>query len=91
MEQVGKMSFCYYYKEHTFSFNLIPKGLSWFQTSLTLTALQLRCMIISCHFRVAALSGHTALPFSPSSIALKMNRSQLSAICRCGQSGEVID
>ena len=59
--------------------NLEPLGthLRWFQTSLLLAALPLRHMIIACHFRVAALNGHTALAFSPSGIALKLNRSQL--------------
>ena len=46
---------------------------------------------IACCFRVAALSGNTALALSPSGIAPKLNRIQLSAICRGGQSGKVID
>ena len=48
-------------------------------------------LITICRFRVAPLSGHAALAFSPRSIAPKLNRSQLSVICRCGQSGEDID
>ena len=35
--------------------------------------------------------GHGALAFSPSGIAPELNRIQLSAICRGGQSGKVID
>ena len=46
---------------------------------------------IACCFRVAALSGNAALAFHPAAIAPKLNRSQLSAICRSGQSGKVID
>ena len=56
-----------------------------------LGALPLRCVITACRFRVAALSGQAALALSRSGIAPKMNRSQLSAICRCAQSGEDID
>ena len=48
-------------------------------------------VIIACCFRVAALSGNAALALSPSGIAPKLNRIQLSAICRGGQSGKVID
>ena len=48
-------------------------------------------MIIACCFRVAALSGHAALALTSSDIAHKLNRIQLSAICRGGQSGKVID
>ena len=48
-------------------------------------------VIITCCFRVAALSSHAALALSPSGIAPEVNRIQLSAICRCGQSGKVID
>ena len=48
-------------------------------------------VIITCCFRVAALSGNAALALSPSGIAPKLNRIQLSAICRGGQSGKVID
>ena len=65
--------------------------LCWFQTSLPLAALPLRRMIIACCFRVAALSGNAALALSPSGIAPELNRIQLSAICRGGQSGKVID
>ena len=63
----------------------------WFQTSLPLTALPLCHVIITCCFRVAALSGHVALALSPSGIAPELKRIQLSAICRVGQSGKVID
>ena len=48
-------------------------------------------VIIACCFRVVALSGNAALALSPSSIAPELNWSQLSAICRGGQSGKVID
>ena len=48
-------------------------------------------VIIACCFRVAALSGNAALALSPSCIAPELNRIQLSAICRGGQSGKVID
>ena len=48
-------------------------------------------VIIACCFRVAALSGNAALALSPSGIAPELNRIQLSAICRGGQSGKVID
>ena len=65
--------------------------LCWFQTSLPLAALPLCRVIIACCFRVAALSGNTALALSPSGIAPELNRIQLSAICRGGQSGKVID
>ena len=65
--------------------------LCWFQTSLPLAALLLRRVIIACCFRVAALSGNAALALSPSGIAPELNRIQLSAICRGGQSGKVID
>ena len=70
---------------------VLDQKLSWFQTRLPPTALPLRCVIIACCFRVAAISGHTALTFSPSGIVLKLNRSQLSVVCCCGQSGEDID
>ena len=63
----------------------------WFQTSLPLAALPLCRVIIACCFRVAALSGNAALALSPSGIAPELNRIQLSAICRGGQSGKVID
>ena len=80
--------------------------LRWFQTSLLLTALPLRRVIIflwythntaqvytaqACCFRVAALFGYAALALSPSGIAPELNRIQLSVICRDGQSGKVID
>ena len=48
-------------------------------------------VIIACCFRVAALSGNAASTLSPSGIAPKLNRIQLSAICRGRQSGKVID
>ena len=48
-------------------------------------------MIIACCFRVAAPSGNAALALSQSGIAPELNRIQLSAICRGGQSGKVID
>ena len=67
------------------------RELNWFQTSLLLAALPLHRLITACHFIVAAFSGHAALAFSLRSIALKLNKSQLSAICPCRQSGEVID
>ena len=38
-----------------------------------------------------ALSGNAALALSPSGIAPELNRIQLSAICRGGKSGKVID
>ena len=58
---------------------------------LPLAALPLCRVIIACCFRVAALSGNAALALSPSGIAPELNRIQLSAICRGGQSGKVID
>ena len=70
---------------------LIGLDLSWFQTSLPLTTLLLHRPITACRFRVAALSGHAALAFPPSDITLKLNWSQLSVVCHCGQSGEVIN
>ena len=48
-------------------------------------------VIIACCFRVAALSGNAALAFHRAAIAPELNRIQLSAICRSGQSGKVID
>ena len=63
--------------------------LSWLQTRLT--ALPFHGLITACHFIVVALSGQATLAFSPSGIALKLNRCQLSAVCHCGQSSEVID
>ena len=65
--------------------------LCWFQTNLPLAALPLRRVIIARCFRVAALSGNAALAFHRAAIAPKLNRIQLSAICRGGQSGKVID
>ena len=65
--------------------------LCWFQTSLPLAALPLCRVIIACCFRVTALSGNAALALSPSGIAPELNRIQLSAICRGGQSGKIID
>ena len=44
----------------------------------------------ACNFRVAALSGHATLAFSQSSIAHRLKRIQLCAVCRFGQSGRVI-
>ena len=64
--------------------------LCWFQTSLPVSALLLRRVIIACCFRVAALSGNAALAFHRAAIAPELNRIQLSAICRGGQSGKVI-
>ena len=61
-------------------------ALCWFQTSLPLCR-----VIIACCFRAAALSGNAALVLSSSGIAPELNRIQLSAICRGGQSGKVID
>ena len=66
-------------------------ALSWFQTSLPLAALPLCRVIIACCFRAAALSGNATLALSPSGIAPELNGIQLSAICRVGQSGKVID
>ena len=66
-------------------------SLCWFQTSLPLAALPLCHVIIACCFRVAALSGNAALAISLNGIAPELNRIQLSAICRGGQSGKVID
>ena len=63
----------------------------WFQTRLPLTALPHYRLITACRFRGAALSDHSVLTFPPRDIALKLNRSQLSAVYRCGQGGEVID
>ena len=48
--------------------------------------------ITTCCFRITAPSGHAALvAFSPSGIALKMNRIQLSVVCHCEQSSGVIN
>ena len=63
--------------------------LCWFQTNLPLAALPLRRVIIACCFRVAALSGNAALGFHPAAIAPKLNRSQLSAICRGGKAARL--
>ena len=70
---------------------IVKRKLCWFQTSLPLAALPLCRVIIACCFRVAALSGNAALALSPSGIAPELHRIQLSAICRGGQSGKVID
>ena len=59
--------------------------------SLPLAALPFDRLITACRFRVAALSGETALAFSPRGIAPKLNRCQLYAVYRCGQNGENID
>ena len=67
----------------------LKAALCWFQTSLPLAALPLPRLIIACCFRVGALSSHAALALSPSCIAPELNRIQLSAICRGGQSGKV--
>ena len=64
--------------------------LCWFQTNLPLCR-YVRRVIIACCSRVTALSGHAALALSQSGIAPELNRIQLSAVCRCGQSGGVID
>ena len=70
---------------------------TWFPDGLYNAAFRLACrsalchVIIACCFRVAALSSLAALALSPSGIAPKLNRIQLSAICRGGQSGKVID
>ena len=66
----------------------LKAALCWFQTSLPLAALPLPRLIIACCFRVGALSSHAALALSPSCIAPELNRIQLSAICRGGQSGK---
>ena len=56
-----------------------------------LTALLLCGMIIACHFRITALSGHATLALSRRGIASKLNRSQLCVVCRSEQSGEVVN
>ena len=76
-----------YYVQNEWSHSL----LCWFQTNLPLAALPLCRVIIACRFRVAALSSNATLALSPSGIAPDLNRIQLSAICRGGQSGKVID
>ena len=65
---------------------------SWFQTSLLLTALLFHRLITACCFRGAALSSHAALiGFSTEGHCSQVESSQLSAVSRCGQSGEVIN
>ena len=79
-----------------FSFHVLHSYLtvilifSCFQTSLLLTALPLRCIITTCCFRVAALSGHSAFALSHSSMAPELIRIQLSVDCCCGKSGLLI-
>ena len=64
----------------------VSMPLSWFQTSLLLTAFLLRHLITACRLRVSALSSHAALTFSPSSIAFKLNRSLRSAaVCKAAR------
>ena len=68
--------------------------LCWFQTSLPFTALPLRRVITAwspLDVSWLQLLAATRFGFSSSGIAPKLNRSQLYAICRCGQSGKVID
>ena len=62
----------------------VNHALCWFQTNLPLCR-----VIIACCFRVAALSGNAALALSPSGIAPKLNRIQLSAICRDGRQDHI--
>ena len=69
----------------------LSSSVCWFQTNLPLAALLLRRVIIACCFRVAALSGNAVLAFHRAAIAPELNRIQLSAICRGGQSSKVID
>ena len=76
------------FRKYMFCVQLYGK---WFQTSLPLATLPLCHVIIACCFRVAALSSNAALALSPSGIAPELKRIQLSAICRGGQSGKVID
>ena len=68
--------------------------LCWFQTSFLLATLPLRCLITVDHqlpfMMVTALSSHTTLAVSPSSIAPELNWCQLYAICCSGQSGKVL-
>ena len=64
--------------------------LGWFQTSLPLAALPLRRVITACHFKVAALSGHIVLAFSPIGIGFKLNRSQLSAVATVGKAARLL-
>ena len=63
----------------------------WINAGFRLACSELRSVIITCCFRVTSLSGHAALALSPSGIAPELTRIQLSAVCRCGQSGGVID
>ena len=86
----SKVSQLKIWEDTQLTFYLLPQ-LCWFQTSLPLAALPLCRVIIACCFRVAALSGNAALALSPSGIAPELHRIQLSAICRGGQSGKVID
>ena len=66
--------------------------ISWFQTSLLLTTLLLHRMIIACNFKVISLSDHAALALSQITVRYcKFNKSQVYAVCRFGQCGEVID
>ena len=50
-----------------------PSTTALFQTSLLLTALPLRHVIIACHFRVTAPSAHVDLAFSPSGVNVEVN------------------
>ena len=65
---------------------------SWFQTSLPLTALPFHHLSL---LAVSELQLTAATPFwfgfPPRGIDPKLNRSQLSADCRCGRSSEIID
>ena len=63
-------------KLHNVRFVMVKAGFR-----LTCCSLHCRLAVIStCHIRVAALSRHAALAFPQSGIALKLNRSQLSAV-----------
>ena len=66
------------YKNHMRIHTGLSQSLRWFQISLPLTALLLYRVITAFCFRVAALSGQAAVTLSPSDIASKLNRSQLS-------------
>ena len=60
----------------------------WFQTSSLLALLPLCRMIITCHFRVTALSGQAALAFSQRGIASKLNKInslQSAALSKAGR------
>ena len=85
---------------------IVPMAFSrqFVKSCLTKASLRLACHLLHCRYvawsllgvsdlqpGVAALSSHAAFSFSPSDIALKLNRSQLSAICHFGQSGGVIN